>query len=126
MADTPQTAPYETHLDIRYGPLEVVDAPALVAAVTHPWWNQTLCRVNESVVRLAVVQGEYHWHQHGDLDEFFWVVEGRFAIDLQGQTVELAERQGFVVPKGVLHRTRAPERAVVLMVEGAGIVPTGD
>ncbi len=118
--------PYETHLDVRYAPLEVIDTPALIAAVTHPWYNQTLCRVNESVVRLAVVQGEYHWHQHVDLDEFFWVVEGRFLIDLDGRTVELAERQGFVVPKGVEHRTRAPERAVVLLVEGAGIVPTGD
>ncbi len=118
--------PYETHLDLRYAPLEVIDAPALIAAVTHPWYNQTLCRVNESVVRLAVVQGEYHWHQHDDLDEFFWVVEGRFLIDLEGRTVELAERQGFVVPKGVVHRTRAPERAVILLVEGAGIVPTGD
>jgi mannose-6-phosphate isomerase-like protein (cupin superfamily) len=82
--------------------------------------------VNESVVRLGVVQGEYHWHKHDDLDEFFYVVEGRFLIDLEGRTVELAPRQGFVVPKGVVHRTRAPERAVILMVEGAGIVPTGD
>ncbi len=126
MGETRQDHPYETHLDVRYGPLEVVDAPALIAAVTHPWYNQTLCRVNESVVRLAVVEGEYHWHQHTELDEFFWVVEGRFLIDLETGTVELAERQGFVVPKGVVHRTRAPQRAVILLVEGAGIVPTGD
>src|SRR2546426_12252492 len=120
--------PYETHLDVRFGPLEKIDVQALVAAVKHPWWNQTLCRVNESVVRLGVVKGEYHWHKHDAEDEFFYVVEGRFLIDLEGpggQTVTLAPRQGFVVPKGVVHRTRAPERAVILMVEGAGIVPTG-
>jgi len=118
--------PYSTHLDVRYPPLEVVDVPALIDAVRHQWYNQTLCQVNDSVVRLGVVKGEYHWHKHDDLDEFFYVVEGKFLIDLEGRTVELAERQGFVVPKGIVHRTRAPERAVILMVEGAGIVPTGD
>ena len=118
--------PYETHLDIRFPAMTRIALDPIIAAVTHPWYNQTLCKVNESVVRLGVVQGEYHWHKHDDEDEFFYVVEGRFLIDLEGRTVELAPRQGFVVPKGVVHRTRAPERAVVLMVEGAGIVPTGD
>ena len=55
-----------------------------------------------------------------------YVVEGRFCIDLEGRTVELAPQQGFTVPKGVVHRTRAPERTVVLMVEAKGVVPTGD
>lgn len=118
--------PYATHLDIKYPPLEVVDVPALIAAVRDKWYNQTLCQVNDSVVRLGVIQGEYHWHKHDDLEEFFYVVEGRLLIDLEDRTVELAERQGFVVSRGVVHRTRAPKRTVILMVEGAGIVPTGD
>jgi mannose-6-phosphate isomerase-like protein (cupin superfamily) len=126
MADTQPSYPYATHLNVHYRPLEVVDVPALVAACADRWYNQTLCRVNDSVVRLGVVQGEYHWHKHDDEDEFFYVVEGRFLIDLEGRTVELGPRQGFVVPRGVMHRTRAPERTVILMVEGAGIVPTGD
>jgi mannose-6-phosphate isomerase-like protein (cupin superfamily) len=118
--------PYATHLDIRYPALEVVDVQKLADAVTDRWYNQTLCKVNDSVVRLGVMQGEYHWHKHDDLDEFFYVVEGKFLIDLEGRSVELTPRQGFVVPKGAVHRTRAPERAIVLMVEGAEIVPTGD
>jgi len=118
--------PYETHLDVLHGPLEVVDVKALAAAVTHPWWNQTLCKVNDSVVRLGVVQGEYHWHVHDDLDEFFFVLDGRLLIDLEGRTVELEPQQGFVVPKGARHRTRAPQRTLMLMVEGQEIVPTGD
>jgi mannose-6-phosphate isomerase-like protein (cupin superfamily) len=118
--------PYETHLNVLHDPLEVVDVRALAAACTHPWYNQTLCRVNSSVVRLGVVRGEYHWHHHRDEDEFFYVVEGRFLIDLDDRTVALGPGQGFVVPKGVRHRPRAPERTVILMVEGAGIVPTGD
>jgi|SRR5687767_6129626 len=118
--------PYATHLNVLHEPLEVVDVQRLVDAVTDRWYNQTLCQVNDSVVRLGVIQGEYHWHKHDDLDEFFYVVEGKFVIDLEGRVVELLPRQGFVVPKGVVHRTRAPERTIILMVEGAGIVPTGD
>ena len=118
--------PYLTRLDVRHGPLEVIDVQAIADGTTHPWFNQTLCRVNKSVVRVGIVRGEYHWHQHDDLDEFFYVVEGRFLIDLEDRTVDLGPRQGFVVPKGVRHRPRAPERTVILMVEGEGIVPTGD
>jgi mannose-6-phosphate isomerase-like protein (cupin superfamily) len=123
---SPAAYPYATHLNIYYDQLELVDVQALVDACTDQWYNQTLCRVNDSVVRLGVLQGEYHWHKHDKDDEFFYVIEGRFLIDLEGRTVELAPRQGFVVPKGVVHRTRAPERTVILMVENAGIIPTGD
>jgi len=126
MADSPGSYPYATHLNNKYAPLELVDVQALVAGCTDQWYNQTLCRVNDSVVRLGVVQGEYHWHKHDHDDEFFYVIEGHFLIDLEDRTVDLAARQGFVVPKGVVHRTRAPERAVILMVENAGITPTGD
>jgi mannose-6-phosphate isomerase-like protein (cupin superfamily) len=126
--------PYATHLDIRFPALETIALDPVIAAVTDRWWNQTLCKVNDSVVRLGVMQGEYHWHKHDDDDEFFFVLDGTFLIDLEpaadgvtpGRVVTLAPREGFVVPKGVVHRTRAPERAVILMVENATIVPTGD
>ena len=118
--------PYETRLNIEFQPLELIDEKALADACQYKWFNQTLCQVNGSVVRMGVVEGEYHWHKHDEDDEFFYVVEGRFFIDLEGRTVELAPRQGMVVPKGVVHRTRATERTVILMVENAGIIPTGD
>ena len=122
----PASYPYVTRLNIAYQPLEKIDVQQIVDAVTDKWFNQTLCKVNDSVVRMGVVEGEYHWHKHDDLDEFFYVVDGTFLIDLEGSTVELTPRQGYVVPKGVVHRTRAPERCVILMVEGEEIVPTGD
>jgi mannose-6-phosphate isomerase-like protein (cupin superfamily) len=122
----PTSFPYETRLNILYAPLESIDEKALADACEYKWYNQTLCKVNASVVRLGVVEGEYHWHKHDEDDEFFYVVEGRLLIDLEDRTVELTPRKGMVVPKGVLHRTRALERTVILMVENAGIVPTGD
>jgi mannose-6-phosphate isomerase-like protein (cupin superfamily) len=118
--------PYETRLNVLYKPLELVDEKALADACAYKWYNQTLCQVNGSVVRLGVVQGEYHWHKHDDDDEFFYVVEGKLLIDLEGRTIELGPRQGTVVPKGVPHRTRAPQRTVILMLENAGIIPTGN
>jgi mannose-6-phosphate isomerase-like protein (cupin superfamily) len=117
---------YATYLDIRFPALSIIDVPGLVAACTDRWYNQTLCKVNDSVVRLGVMQGEYHWHKHDNDDEFFFVLEGTFIIDLEDRVVELQPRTGFEVPKGVVHRTRAPERAIILMVETTAIVPTGD
>jgi mannose-6-phosphate isomerase-like protein (cupin superfamily) len=121
-----QDYPYATYLDIKFPPLQLVNVPALVKACTEKWYNQTLCKVNDSVVRLGVMQGEYHWHKHDNDDEFFFVLEGHFIIDLEDRSVDLQPQQGFVVPKGVRHRTRSPDRAVILMVETAAIVPTGD
>jgi mannose-6-phosphate isomerase-like protein (cupin superfamily) len=118
--------PYATFLDVKFAPMSVVDVPALVAAVKDRWYNQTLCKVNDSVIRLGVMQGEYHWHKHDNDDEFFFVLEGHFIIDFEDRTVDLQPLEGFVVPKGVVHRTRAPQRAVILMAETSAIVPTGD
>jgi mannose-6-phosphate isomerase-like protein (cupin superfamily) len=121
-----KTYPYETRLNIQFKPLEVIDEKAVADACEYKWFNQTLCQVNGSVIRLGVVEGEYHWHKHDDDDEFFYVVDGKLIIDLEGRTVELEPRQGFVVPKGIVHRTRASRRTVILMVENAGINPTGN
>lgn len=126
MPDSVADYPYETRLDILHKPLETIDVGAEAAACTHKWFNQTLCQVNGSVVRMGVLEGEYHWHQHTGDDEFFYVIEGQLLIDLEGRTVALDPQQGFVVPKTTMHRTRAPHRTVILMVENAGIIPTGN
>jgi hypothetical protein len=125
MSEPMQTS-YATYLNIRFPALRLIDVPSLVDACTDRWYNQTLCKVNDSVVRLGVMQGEYHWHKHDNDDEFFFVLDGHFIIDLEDQSIDLQPQQGYVVPKGVIHRTRAPERAIILMVETAAIIPTGD
>jgi mannose-6-phosphate isomerase-like protein (cupin superfamily) len=117
---------YNIRTDIKYGPLEFIDAGELADSCTEKWWNQSLCRVNDSVVRLGVFKGEFHWHKHDLEDEFFFVLDGILLLDLEDRTVELTQHHGIMVPKGVTHRTRAPERTVVLMVEAATVKPTGD
>jgi len=117
---------YTIESDVKFGFLELVDVPSLVAARKEKWSNQTLCRVNDCVVRLGVLEGEFHWHQHNAGDEFFFVLQGRLLVDLKGKTIVLESHQGFAVPRETLHRTRAPEKTAVLVVEGSGIVPTGD
>jgi mannose-6-phosphate isomerase-like protein (cupin superfamily) len=117
---------YEIRLDDKYGSLRLIDLPAEIAA-HEPWFNQTLTTVNDAVVRLGVIEGDFHWHRHDDQDEFFLVLEGRLLIELDGRdTVALEPHQGFTVPRGLEHRTRAPARTAILMVEAAGVVPTGD
>jgi mannose-6-phosphate isomerase-like protein (cupin superfamily) len=117
---------YNIQMDVQYKGLELIDAVAHSKRLPDKWWNQTLCKVNDSLVRLGVFEGEFHWHKHDREDEYFHVIEGRLFLDFQDRTVELAPNQGMMVPRGVVHRTRAPQRTVVLMVEADTIVPTGD
>jgi mannose-6-phosphate isomerase-like protein (cupin superfamily) len=119
--------PYVNHMNILYDPLQLIDIQSLVEQCTDQWYNQTLCQVNDSVVRLGIFQGEYHWHKHDKEDEFFFTLEGKLILEIEGdKSIELHPHQGYVVPRGVVHRPRAPQKTVVLMIETAGIVPTGD
>lgn len=118
---------YNIKLDNKFGFLKLIDIPELVKACDEKWFNQTLCRVNDCVVRLGIIEGEFHWHKHDNEDEFFLVLEGTLHLDIEDAgTVTLTPQSGYTVPRGIKHRPRAPERVVMLMVEGFGVVPTGD
>jgi len=117
--------PYVTRLDVKFKHLELIDLPAIVRECKDQWFNQTLTKVNNSVVRIGIVQGEYHWHQHENDDEFFFVLEGQLLIDLEDRTIELSPNQGVTISKGVMHRPRSPQKTVMLMVETSAIQPTG-
>lgn len=118
---------YSFQMDARFPPLTLVDVPQVIADCAESWFNQTLCQVNDSVVRLGIVCGEFHWHKHDETDEFFMVLDGELLIDIEGgESVALKPRQGYVVPRGVVHRTRAPEKTVMLMIEKDTIDPVGD
>ncbi len=116
---------YDITTDILFGGGQHIDVGAVARAQT-PWWNRTLCAVNDTWVRLAVMEGDFHWHKHVEEDEFFFVLEGQLDIELEDRMVTLRPNQGFTVPKGVMHLPHARGRTVVLMVEKAGLVPTGD
>ena len=117
---------YDIRLEVAHPHGTLIDVGA-EAAAREPWFNQTLTQVDDAVVRLGVIEGDFHWHKHDEQDEFFLVLEGRLLIDIEGAaTVTLEPHQAFTVGKGVVHRTRAPGRTAILMVERAGVVPTGD
>jgi len=118
--------PYTTNLDIKFKNFELIDIPKMVKEVKDKWFNQTLTQVNSSVVRVGIVEGEYHWHKHENDDEFFFVLEGKLFVDLEDRTIELNPGQGVTITKNVIHRTRAPHKTVMLMVENKDIIPTGD
>lgn len=117
---------YEIRMDDKYGQLALIDIAA-EAAAHEPWFNQTLTTVNDAVVRLGIFYGEFHFHKHDAEDELFIVLAGKLLLDVEGQgTVTLGPHQAYTVPRGVVHRTRSPERTVVLMIEPKGVEPIGD
>ncbi len=117
---------YSIDLEVKFGPLEIIDVSKLIEHSNKKWQNMSLCTVNNSVVRLAVIEGEFHWHRHDKEDEFFYVIDGLLLIDLEEKVIELKPKQGFTVPKGINHRTRAPTRTSVLIMEDFTLKPTGD
>ena len=123
------TQTYDIDLAVKYDHLEVIDVPEIVRT-TKPWANRTLTQVNDSVVRLGIIEGDFHWHKHDNDDEFFYIVEGQLFIDVEERgterTIEIGPGQGVTITKGVMHRPRAPQKVVMLMVETSEIQPTGD
>ena len=117
---------YSIDPEVKFKSLEIIDVSTLIEKCTKNWQNLSLCEVNDSVVRLAVIEGEFHWHKHIEEDEFFYVLEGLLLIDLEDKTINLKPNQGFTVPRGITHRTRAPSRTSVLLMEKRSIKPTGD
>jgi len=117
---------YNINLDVKYRHLELIDVPEIIRNNKEKWFNQTLTQVNDSVVRIGIIEGDFHWHKHDNDDEFFFVLEGKLFIDLEDRTIELEPNQGVTITKGVMHKPRAPQKTVMLMVENSGIKPTGD
>lgn len=110
----------------KFGQSRVIDVSQLESENEEQWMNINLTEVNDSIIRLGIFEGEFHWHKHDREDELFFVLEGRLILDLEGETLELNPNQGYTVPRKVLHRTSAEEKTVVLMVEGNTVNPEGD
>ncbi|MEW5912630.1 MAG: cupin domain-containing protein [Thermodesulfobacteriota bacterium] len=107
------------------GQLQKLDVNELAAAVSENWKNWEITRINDHCLRLAVLQRDFHWHQHNS-DETLLVMQGRLLADLEDRTESLTPGQLITIPKGVRHRTRAQERTVNLCFEAADTKATGD
>ena len=115
---------------VKYPHLELIDVGNIVKENKEKWINHTLTKVNDSLVRLAIIEGEFHWHKHDNEDEFFFVIEGKLLMDIEEngarRTVELNPMQGITISKGVMHCPRAPQKTVIILFENDGIISTGD
>jgi len=116
---------YKQLMDVKFKHQEVIDISKIVDENQEKWFNQTLTKINGSVARIGIVEGEYHWHNHENDDEFFFVLSGKLFIDLEDKTIELNPNQGTTISKGVMHRPRAPKKVVMLMIETDSIDPIG-
>ncbi len=117
---------YNQSMEVRYAHGETVDIKEIVDSCGDQWFNQTLTEVNSSLVRIGVIQGEFHWHKHPNEDEFFFVLEGTLILEIEGrEPVTLTPHQGITISKGVMHRPIAEQRVVMLMVENSTVDPVG-
>lgn len=121
-----QQQDYKLQMDIKYDYLEKIKVSEIVENCSDKWFNQTLCKVNSSVLRLGIFEGEFHMHKHDNDDEVFFVLNGSIILETENGNFELRENEGICVPKGVLHRPIAQNKAIVLMIENDGIKPLGD
>lgn len=117
---------YKMHMDIKYDYLEKINVPEIVKSCTDKWFNQSLCNVNSSVFRLGIFEGEYHLHKHDNDDELFFVIEGSIVLETEKGNFALGQYESVCVPKGIMHRPIAREKAIVLMIENTGIDPIGN
>ncbi|MBH1945336.1 cupin domain-containing protein [Alteriqipengyuania sp. NZ-12B] len=97
------------------------------ALFSEHWSPRLAARYNGNEVRLARVEGDYHWHCHPDTDELFLVVEGELDIEFRDRVEHLAQGELIVVPRGVEHRPRATAgEAKLLVMDADGTPNTGD
>ena len=123
MTDKPN---YNFNMDLKYDYLQKISVPEIVENNKEKWMNQSLCKVNDSVLRLGIFEGEFHWHKHDDDDEAFFILNGSLEIETEKGNFHLNEQEGVCIPKGVQHRPIAKKKTIVLMVENLGIKPAGD
>ncbi|NPD90413.1 MAG: cupin domain-containing protein [Asgard group archaeon] len=117
---------YSISTDVLFNHLDLIDVQKIINESQKKWQNYSLCRVNDSVVRLGIIQGEFHWHKHDSGDEFFLVLEGKLIVEFENNEIKLSPLQSIVVPKGMMHKTKASERTAILMIEDYLVKPTGD
>lgn len=113
-------------MEKKFGQSNLIDLHKLIDSTKEKWINMNLTEVNDCIIRLGIVEGEFHWHKHNEEDEFFFVVDGKLLLDLENETIELSSGQGYTVPRNTIHRTRAKEKTVMLMVEKSTVNPKGD
>lgn len=102
---------------MKKGQLEVINVHKLIEDQTD-YINFIVSEVNDHSLRIAVINGEFHWHKHEDCDELFYVLEGELFIDFENnETISLKPGDMFTVPANTMHRTRSKERTVNLCFE---------
>jgi mannose-6-phosphate isomerase-like protein (cupin superfamily) len=95
--------------------------------IDETWSPIDVARVNDQVVRMAKIQGQYHWHKHTNEDELFYVLSGSITIQLRDQPdVALSEGEMAVIPKGMEHRPTSEGLSHILMLEPYALVSRGD
>ena len=107
--------------------ISIINLEDKIKQIDEPWSPIEVARVNDQVVRIALVKGGFHWHKHTNEDELFYVHKGRIVIQLKGQSdIVLNEGEMAVIPKGVEHCPKSVEPSYVLLFEPYALKTRGD
>lgn len=91
------------------------------------WSPIDIIRTNDQVVRMALVDGEFHWHKHTNEDELFYVFKGKIIIQLKDQPdINLRKGEMVVIPRGIEHCPKSTEPSYVILFEPFVLKTTGD
>ena len=105
---------------------EKINLKEKLSKFSDHWSPKVIAEMNDYQFKLVKIKGDFVWHNHGDTDEFFLVIEGEMKIEFKDETVILKEGEMFVVPKGVEHKPYAEEECKIMIVEPRGVINTGD
>ena len=105
---------------------EKINLKEKLSKFSDHWSPKVIAEMNDYQFKLVKIEGDFVWHNHGDTDEFFLVIEGEMKIEFKDETVILKEGEIFVVPKGVEHKPYAEEECKIMIVDPRGVINTGD
>ena len=105
---------------------EKINLKEKLSKFSDHWSPKVIAEMNDYQFKLVKIKGDFVWHNHGDTDEFFLVIEGEMKIEFKDETVILKEGEIFVVPKGVEHKPYAEEECKIMIVDPRGVINTGD
>ena len=90
------------------------------------WSPKIIGEINDSVVKIGKLKGEFLWHAHENEDEMFYVFKGELTVKLREKDIVLNEGECVIIPRGAEHMPVAEDEVWVMMIEPKGTLNTGN
>ena len=107
--------------------MKTINLAEKLSCFASHWDPHVVADYNDNEVMVVKFQGEFPFHKHDGTDDFFLVLEGEMAMDIEGEAPRSVKAgEMFIVPQGIVHRPRATNECKVLLIEPKGEPNSGD